>query len=301
MSVSMHVPVLLAPLLQILGLRSGQVMLDGTVGCGGHAEALAPALAPGGRYIGLDVDETMLETAQTRLKAMTDPAVILTKSSFAEFPKVLASLDIERVDHMLLDLGVNSVQLDDERRGFSFDRDGPLDMRLDQTQSLTATELVNGLNERELADVFYEYGQEPASRRIAREICTRRRDRRMTSTRMLAQAVEAVYQAKHRIHGRTHPATRVFQALRIAVNRELDSLAVFLSQAFEYLRPGGKLAIISFHSLEDRAVKKLMRDASKSGQANILTRKPIVPDSDERRTNPRSRSAKLRVAERLGD
>ncbi len=301
MSVPMHVPVLAAPLLRILSPRAGQVLLDGTVGCGGHALVLAPALAPGGRYIGLDLDETMLETAQTRLKAMIDPAVILTKSSFAEFPKVLSNLDIDRVDHMLLDLGVNSMQLEDKRRGFSFDRDGPLDMRLDQTQSLTATELVNGLSERELSDVFYEYAQEPAARRIAREICTRRRDRRMTTTRMLAQAVEAVYQAKHRIHGRTHPATRVFQALRIAVNRELDNLAAFLSQAFEYLRPGGKLAVISFHSLEDRAVKKLMREASKAGQANILTRKPIVPDADERRSNPRSRSAKLRVAERIGD
>jgi 16S rRNA (cytosine1402-N4)-methyltransferase len=262
---------------------------------------LAPTLAPGGRYIGLDVDETMLQAAEARLSAIEDPKITLIKSSFAEFSSALDSAGVQHVDHMLLDLGVNSAQLDDERRGFSFDRDGPLDMRLDPAQRLTATDLVNGLKERELSDLFWEFAQEPASRKIAREICVRRRERRMTTTRMLAQAVEAVCESRQRVRGRTHPATGVFQALRIAVNRELDNLTTFLSQAFSYLRPGGKLAIISFHSLEDKAVKVHMRAAANAGQVRILTRKPIVPETSERRENPRCRSAKLRVAERTGD
>ena len=299
MSVPTHVPVLPAALLEILSPKPGQVMLDGTVGCGGHALVLAPALAPGGRYIGLDVDETMLQTAEARLNAIKDPKITLVRSSFAEFPSVLENAGMKHVDHMLLDLGVNSAQLDDERRGFSFDRDGPLDMRLDPGQKQTATDLVNGLNERDLSELFWQFAQEPASRKIAREICVRRRERRMTTTRMLAQAVEAVYESRAR--GRTHPATRVFQALRIAVNRELENLTTFLSQAFSHLRPGGKLAVISFHSLEDKAVKKHMRAAANAGKVKILTRKPIVPETSERRENPRCRSAKLRVAEKAGD
>jgi 16S rRNA (cytosine1402-N4)-methyltransferase len=292
-----HEPVLVEPILRLLDPRPGQVFLDGTVGLGGHAAVLAPRLTPGGRYIGLDVDDDILAEARRRLCGIDDPAVSLVHASYAEFPGVLAGLGIELVDHMLLDLGVNSAQLADEQRGFSFDRDGPLDMRMDRSQTLTATELVNGLSERALSDLFFDLSQEPASRRIAKEIYRRRRDRRITTTRMLAQAVEAVLGPGR--PGRIHPATRVFQALRIAVNGEIDNLRRFLSRACDHLRPGGRLAVIGFHSVEDGEVKRFLREQAREDRLRILTKKPLGADAEEVRRNPRSRSAKLRVAERI--
>jgi 16S rRNA (cytosine1402-N4)-methyltransferase len=205
---------------------------------------------------------------------------------------------LKEVDHMLLDLGVNSAQLEDPSRGFSFDREGPLDMRYDRRQETLALDLVNRLPEHELADLFYHNAQEANSRKIARRICQVRHERRITTTSELARAVESVYAKIGRSSGRIHPATRVFMALRIAVNDELNSLRAFLRQVLEHLRPGGRLAVISFHSLEDGIVKRFFRAARASGALEEITRRPIVADATERSTNPRSRSAKLRVAVR---
>jgi 16S rRNA (cytosine1402-N4)-methyltransferase len=252
---------------------------------------------PGGRYIGLDLDADMLAVARTRLGRLVDEGVELVQANYAEFPEVLRALRLQRVDELFLDLGVNSVQLDDPARGFAFERDGPLDMRYDRAQGRKALDLVNALSETELADLFYRFGQEGMSRKIARRICQVRHEGRITTTQALARAVESTFAAAgpHR-PGRIHPATRVFQALRVAVNRELDNLEGFLARVLEYLAPAGKLAVISFHSLEDGLVKRFVRSAKPELQE--LTDRPVVADKDERQANPRSRSAKLRVAER---
>jgi 16S rRNA (cytosine1402-N4)-methyltransferase len=292
-----HQPVLLEQVLRLLDPQPGQTILDGTVGLGGHAAALLPRIMPGGRYYGLDLDEQMLERARARLAGSA--GVALYHANFATFPTVLAQAGVRQVDYMLLDLGVNSAQIEDAARGFSFDHEGPLDMRYDRRQELMALDVVNRLSERELADLFYYSAQEPSSRRIARRICQVRHEGRITTTTALARAVESAYAAARRGRSRIHPATRVFMALRIAVNHELDNLRDFLRQVPGFLRPGGKLAVISFHSLEDGIVKQFLRTAKAAGTLDEVTRRPVVADSAERSDNPRSRSAKLRVAVRL--
>jgi 16S rRNA (cytosine1402-N4)-methyltransferase len=290
-----HEPVLVAPLLRLLDPQPGQIVLDGTVGLGGHAAALLPRLLPGGRYIGLDVDAEMLAVARTNLANFPPEAVRLAAANYADFARELTAAGVTQVDHVLLDLGVNSAQIDDAGRGFSFDRDGPLDMRFDRNQRRQALDLVNALPESELADLFYEYGQEGQSRKIAKRICEVRHSGRITTTRALAAAVESAGGPG----GRIHPATRVFQALRIAVNRELDNLEAFLREVTAWVRPGGRLAVISFHSLEDSIVKTFLRAAKAAGTFTELTKRPVIAEPEERGRNPRSRSAKLRVAERL--
>ena len=295
-----HEPVLVEQVLQYLDPRPGQVILDGTVGLGGHAAALLPHIVPGGRYLGLDLDDRMLAVARERLGQVGGVEVTLEQANYTDFPDLLARLGLPAVDHMLLDLGMNSAQLADPSRGFSFESDGPLDMRFDQTQELRALDLVNGLSERELADLLYFNAQEGASRKIAKRICQVRHEGRITTTLTLARAVESAVAAGGRPPGRIHPATRVFQALRIAVNGELDNLRTFLARAAEFLRPGGKLAVISFHSLEDGIVKQFLRSPTAAGTLEETTRRPVVADVRERGANPRSRSAKMRVAVRLG-
>jgi 16S rRNA (cytosine1402-N4)-methyltransferase len=295
-----HRPVLVEPLLRHMNPQPGQVVVDGTVGLGGHAAAILPRIVPGGRYIGIDIDAEMLAVARDRLAEYAEPLLTLFQGNYAEFLDVLARVGISQVDHVLVDLGVNSAQLDEPARGFSFDRDGPLDMRYDRTQKRQALDLVNSLSESELADVLYEYGQEGQSRKVARRICQIRHELRILTTRVLAQAVESVYGFGGEGGGRTHPATRVFQALRIAVNRELDNLAAFLGRAAAAIRPGGTLSVISFHSGEDGMVKRFLRAARQDGIFEEVTRRPEVADATERNANPRSRSAKLRVARRLG-
>lgn len=290
-----HLPVLVRPLLRLLDPQPGQVLLDGTVGLGGHAEQLIPRVLPGGLYIGLDLDAELLAAARPRLTALGGERVVLRQANYAEFPEVLDSLRLQRVDHLFLDLGVNSAQLEDPARGFSFERDGPLDMRFDRRQKRQAVDLINGLSEEELADIFYRFGQEGLSRKIARRICQARHQGRITTTLALARAVEGVFTGAGR-GGRIHPATRVFQALRIAVNRELEHLESFLCRASAHLAPGGKLAVVSFHSLEDGLVKRFVRGAKDEWEE--LTPRPVVADAAERQVNPRSRSAKLRVARR---
>lgn len=294
-----HIPVLKCEVVQFLHARPGDVVVDATIGLGGHARLFADAIGSTGTLVGLDVDPANLEVARSWLAQFTG-RLELVHANFAELPAVLASLGIGSADVLLADLGICSTQLDDPGRGFSFQQDGALDMRLDPRLKTTAGELVNRLPERELGDLLYRYSQEPGSRRIAKSICQARRDGRITTTSRLAKIVlDALGVTGESWASRVHPATRAFLALRIAVNDELQNLASLLEAAPAILTPGGRFGVIAFHSLEDKPVKLDFRRRKNEGVYAIVTKKPVVAGEDERRENPRSRSAKLRVAQRL--
>lgn len=290
-----HTSVLLEAVLDYLQPRGGTGFraLDGTVGAGGHSFALLERSAPDGRLVGLDADPGAMELAAARLAPFVGRFTLLNHN-FRE----LAQLDLEPVDAMVFDLGLSSMQLESSGRGFSFRADEPLDMRFDPQADLpTAAELLNGLPEADLERILREYGEEPRARRVARTIVGRRHERPFRTTSDLVGAVTA---ALGPARGRIHPATRTFQALRIAVNDELQALQAGLDAGVQRLNPNGRLAVISFHSLEDRVVKWRFRGYADAGLVRILTRKPITPAEQETRANPRARSAKLRVVERLG-
>ncbi len=274
--------------LRLLEPRPGQTIVDCTVGAGGHARLLAERIMPGGRLIGLDQDPAMLELARLRVPGLP---VTLLHRNFEDLPSVLQELQIGPVDAVLADLGFCSDQLADPGRGLSFQQDGPLDMRLDPTRGEPASSLVRRLHERDLADLFHEYGEERHSRRIARKIVAARQEAAITTTGQLADLVRSCV-PRSRGHP-IDPATRVFQALRIAVNDELGALERFLVVLPECVRPGGRAAVISFHSLEDRLVKRAFRRPEIWQE---LTRKPLTASADEAEWNPRARSAKLRAA-----
>jgi 16S rRNA (cytosine1402-N4)-methyltransferase len=274
--------------LELLAPAEGEVWVDCTVGAGGHAALIAGKIAPSGRLIGLDRDAAMLELARPRLANL--PAT-LVPASFDQLSDVLASLRIEKVHGVFADLGICSDQLDDLARGLSFQGEGPLDMRLDRSGGPTAADLLARLNERELADLIFQYGEERYSRRIARRIVERRRTNPIRTTAELAELVRSCVPRSRGID----PATRTFQALRIAVNDELAALDSLLKQLPAVVRPGGRVGLISFHSLEDRRVKQALRDAA---TWDVKTKKPVQAGDEEQRNNPRSRSAKLRVAVR---
>ena len=295
-----HVPVLLAEVLDLLNPQEGEVVLDGTVGDGGHASALLDWVLPGGRLIGLDRDEVSLVRAASRLSSHAERCV-LRHADYADFAAVLDNLAVRYVDVALLDLGVSSVQLDDPRRGFSFREDGPLDMRMDLQAERTAADLVNELGEEDLADIFARYGEERFSRRIAARIVAERHRGRIETTGQLARLVIGAQPRRYRgRRQRIHPATRVFQALRAFLNTELECLEGFCNGVADRLNVGGRVGIISFHSLEDRIVKRSFRRLADEGVVELVTRKPVTCGQEERRRNPRSRSAKLRVARRIG-
>jgi 16S rRNA (cytosine1402-N4)-methyltransferase len=287
-----HVPVLPQEVLHGLDPQPGQVFVDATVGGGGHTRLLAERVGPGGRVVGLDQDPTMLEPARGRLDGLP---VTLVHANFDQLPAVLAELGISAVDGVLADLGVCSDQLDAAGRGLSFQQDGPLDMRLDPTGGETAADLLRWVNERDLADLIYRYGEERFSRRIARRVVEARQTAPVTTTAQLAELVRRCVPRPRDRHA-IDPATRVFQALRIAVNDELGALERFLAALPRCLKPGGRAAVISFHSLEDRRVKQAFRQPP----WEALTRKPVQAGDEEVAANPRARSAKLRVARRLG-
>jgi 16S rRNA (cytosine1402-N4)-methyltransferase len=289
-----HVPVMTAEVLQHLRPERGGVFIDCTVGLGGHARALLEAGAT--RLIGLDRDRHALAGAGETLSAWRD-RIDLVHSDYRALDEVLDARDIAVVDGALADLGVSSMQFDAPGRGFSFQRDEPLDMRMDQSAGDTAADLVARSSERELADAIFQYGEERFSRRIARAIVDARRETPVATTGRLASIVRGAI--PRRGFARIDPATRTFQALRIWVNRELEGLDRFLEAAVRRLRAGARLVVITFHSLEDRIVKHTLR-ALQSGDAGVrvLTRKPIVPSDEEITRNPRARSAKLRAAER---
>jgi 16S rRNA (cytosine1402-N4)-methyltransferase len=326
-----HVPVLLKEAIDFLNVRRGGTCIDATVGLGGHSYEIAKRLGAPGHLIGLDKDPRALEQAAVRLRAsgfsqpqgpstalfdwqaeskscaradrsragwndrgLSDwPSIELRQGSFAS----LAATRSPMADGLLADLGVSSLQLDDAARGFSFQAEGSLDMRMDPHNERTAEQVVNHLDERELADVIYEFGEERRSRRIARAIV---RSRPIRSTAQLAQIISAAARPMNSAERRIHPATRTFQALRIFVNRELDDLKALLEAAPRILKPGGRVVVISFHSLEDRIVKDAFRDGEKKYKHfRMLTKKPVTASEKEQDRNPRARSAKLRAAERI--
>lgn len=305
-----HRPVMAKEVLDLLAPAPGEIFLDGTVGGGGHARLILEATAPGGVLIGLDRDPAALAGAQRALSTF-ETRVILRHRNFDEADAVLSELGIDALDGMLLDLGVSSHQLDTAERGFSFRYEAPLDMRMDPTVGPTAAEEVNSLGAEELTRIFREYGEERWAKRIARRIVEVRRERPLATTNDLAELV------RHAIPGgpptRIHPATRVFQALRIHVNRELGHVSSGVRRAIDLLKPGGRLAVISFHSLEDRIVKRIFLDEAsicicpprlpvcacgRSPRIDLLTRKAVRATEEEVEGNPRARSAVLRAVRR---
>jgi 16S rRNA (cytosine1402-N4)-methyltransferase len=294
-----HAPVFLDEITAWLVTDRAKIFVDGTVGYGGHGERLLERAGGGSVLLGIDRDEEALTYSRARLARFGGRAILL-KGDFVDVKQLLRNVEIQTIDGALLDLGVSSPQLDDSNRGFSFQEDGPLDMRMDQSTGATAGELVNMLPESELADLIFQYGEERFSRRIARAIIRARERKSLATTQELTTVIKESVPAAYR-HGRIHCATRTFQALRIAVNRELDVLEPAIRDAVDMLRPGGRIAVISFHSLEDRIVKHTFRALAERPypQVAVLTRKPQVPSDAECQANPRARSAKLRVAERL--
>jgi len=292
----LHKPVLTETVLSYLNLKPGDIVFDGTVGSGGHAEAILKAIGPEGFLIGLDQDEEAIKRVQNRLEQV-GKRFKLIQLNFRFLDQALSSLHFNKVNAVLLDVGISTDQLQDSGRGFSFQKDGPLDMRMDRSQAQTAADLVNGLNEEELAMIFREYGEERYARQIARAIAKERTRTPLRTTGILKKMIVDAVPARYR-YGRIHPATRVFQALRIAVNDELAALEETLPKAFDCLDFSGKLCVISFHSLEDRIVKRFFLKQKQAGMGKIITKKPVQPSDQEIQTNPSARSAKLRVIER---
>ena len=291
-----HVSVLLKEAIDFLAIRRGGTYIDATLGLGGHSLEIARRLGPQGHLIGFDKDTNALALARRRLSEVGGdaPKITLLHSSYAEVPQHVPPAG---ADGLLADLGVSSLQFGDRARGFSFQAEGPLDMRMNPEGEVTADQVVNHMREEDLANVIYEFGEERRSRRIARAIV---RARPIRTTAHLAQVLSAALRSmKHGAHEKIHPATRTFQAIRIFVNRELDDLKALLAAAPQVLRKGGRLVVISFHSLEDRIVKDALRDGAKAGIYDVLTKKPVTATEEEIDRNPRSRSAKLRAAERL--
>lgn len=292
-SIPMHEPVLVREVLDLLGPEPGQRFIDGTVGLGGHAAGALGLLLPGGRLLGLDCDESALAVAEQRLSAFRGH-VELVHGNFRDIAAIARGAGFGEADGILLDLGVSGLQLQTPSRGFSFESDGPLDMRMDGRQRTTAGSLVARSSARELERIFRDYGEERYARRIARAVVAERR--RVRGTRDLAELVERVVPRRER---RIRPCTRVFQALRIAVNDELGALEAALDAVPGLLAAGGRVAVISFHSLEDRIVKRRFRELAKAGEMEVVTRKPVRPSASEVAANRRSRSARLRVAQRV--
>ena len=266
--------------------------MDGTIGGGGHAEAILEKIGDKGILIGLDQDEQAIQRCLEKFKDR--PNLRLCHANFRKMGEVLKELHFSGVNAVLLDVGISSFQIDEAERGFSFQREGPLDMRMNSTEGPTAADLVNQLPAKELDRIFFEWGEDRFARKITRALCDRRDKKKFQTTLDLAQTIEKVIPRR----GHLHPATRVFQGLRIAVNDELGALEDGLRFGFENLTLGGKMAVISFHSLEDRLVKNFFRDKMRMTEGLLLSKKPITPSRDEMQMNPRSRSAKLRVIEK---
>lgn len=304
-----HIPVMFGEVMSYLAPQAGGKYIDGTAGAGGHSAGILEASAPDGQLLAFDRDADALAFAKARLAEHAD-RVTFVHDSYGAMGAVAPALGFEKVDGILLDLGLSSRQLDDAERGFSFLREGPLDMRFDRSQGQTAADLLNSLDANTLADIFWRYGEERLSRKYARAIVAARP---ITTTKQLADLIEREAPGYLR-RKRIHPATQLFQALRIAVNEELGELEDGLPAAVDLLRAGGRVAVISFHSLEDRFVKNFFRDLSRDcvcpprqpvctcdaqAEVRVLTRKVVMPQEEEIAANPRSRSARLRVAEKL--
>ena len=309
-----HVPVMVKEVIDYLNCSSGKAYVDGTLGGGGHARAILDAIGAEGCLVGIDRDPDAIAYAGKSFHRYK-PNVQIFHDNYTNLPQILSRLHITGVDGILLDLGLSLYQLEGSGRGFSFMREEPLDMRMNPEQGRTAEAIVNRLSEKELADIIGRYGEESWAFRIAKSIVAARRQQAIRSSVQLAEVVKKAIPARHR-RGRIHPATRTFQAIRIAVNQELEALERFLDEAVNFLNPGGRLCILSFHSLEDRIVKERFKALArgcncpphfpmcvcgKTPQVSILTKKPVRPGQAEVQANPMARSARLRAAERLSD
>ncbi|MDO8580155.1 MAG: 16S rRNA (cytosine(1402)-N(4))-methyltransferase RsmH [Candidatus Omnitrophota bacterium] len=292
-----HIPVMLKEVLDYLSPQPGHVIVDGTLGLGGHARAILEKIGPQGRLIAMDRDAQSLTIAQERLKDYQSQSTLI-HGDFRYIPKFLYELNIKEVDGILLDLGISSFQLDNPLRGFSLRQEGPLDMRLDQGSYISAFDLINSLSEHELSRIIKEFGEERWHHRIAHALVKERTRQPLQSTSELCNVVMKAMPYE-RGHQRIHPATRTFQALRIAVNRELESLEEGLTQCRLLLKKGGRMAVISFHSLEDKIVKQQFRQWAAQGDWKLVVKKPLRPGGAEVVQNPRARSARLRIIERI--
>ncbi len=296
-----HIPILIREILGLLDIRKSDTVVDGTLNGGGHSREMLNRLGREGSYVGIEWDRSILERTEQDIRSeysgRLPETCFFTCGNYRDMKRILASKSIGTADAILLDLGFSSLQIDDPERGFSFQNDGPLDMRYNTDSGDPAYAVLNAATERELADIFYAYGEERKSRRIAKAIVEERKRNKIMRTGELREVIERVI----RPHGRDriHPATRVFQALRMYVNDELGNLRSFLADMPDILAPGGRCAILSFHSLEDRMVKQAFHAMRKEGTAEELTKKPVVPGLEEIGRNPRSRSAKLRVIRKV--
>jgi len=294
----LHVPVMLQEVLDYLKLAPGQTIVDATLGTGGHSLEILKRITPGGRLVGIDRDENSLEICRQRLAQFKDN-LSLVHANFSDLDQVLMNLNIEKIDGIVFDLGISSYQLQDPQRGFSFQEEGPLDMRLDKSSYISAYDLVNNLNENEISQMLWNFGQERWHNRIAHLLVQERRNEPIATTKQLANLViRAIPHRYRRSFYRIHPATRTFQAVRIAVNRELEILESAVKKAVDILRKQARICVISFHSLEDRAIKHTFRALKADGLIDIITAKPLTPAPSEIEANPSSRSSKFRVAER---
>lgn len=293
----LHLPVMGKEVCEYLNLKPGDCFVDCTLGLGGHSALIAPQIFPGGRIIGVDRDADSLKLAKENLNFFAGQCELIHED-FRNIDKILDHLGVAHVDGMLFDLGISSYQLDNPQRGFSLKAEGPLDMRMDQESFLSAYDLINSLSEHELSLILRKYGEERMSHRIARFLVAQRQKGPLQSTKELCDVVLRAMPAKYR-HQRIHPATRTFQAFRIAVNRELESIDIALNKAVNYLRKGARIGVISFHSLEDRIVKHVFKAFVNEKKVVLILKKPLYPQDQEIQRNPRSRSARLRVAERL--
>lgn len=292
----LHKPVLLKEIIHYLNLASGKIIVDATIGTGGHAEKILKKISPKGTLIGIDRDPESLKIANERLNTINSSFKLLNEN-FRNLKKIIKDIAVGGVDGILFDLGISSVQMESAERGFSIKNIGPLDMRMDRSQNLTARDLVNTLSESELSHLIRDFGEERFHKRIAKAIVNRRRRKTIDTTEELADLISTAMPYKSRWE-RIHPATRTFQAFRIKVNDELGAIEQSLKDAPYVLRKGGRLCVICFHSLEDRIAKNVLKGFARDGVFHIITKKPIRPREDEIIDNPRARSAKLRVAEK---
>ncbi len=289
----MHVPILTEEILEHLCLKPGNVVCDATLGGGGHAKEILRKITPQGRLIGIDQDREAIDRTKLNLKEF-DGHYDLIEANFRQIDHVLKELKIDSIDAILFDLGISSDQILSETRGFSFQWDSPLDMRMDLKSPLTAADLINDTPEEDLANIFWQYGEERGSRRIAKVIVEERHKKRISTCLELSQLIEKKFGRR----GRIHPATKVFQALRIVVNDELGAVEEALPKAIQLLKPHGRIAVLTFHSLEDRIVKRMFKEKHRVGEIKIINKKVIKPSREEVLSNSKSRSAKLRVAEK---
>jgi len=294
-----HIPVLLKEVMDGLNPKPGETMIDGTANGGGHTRAIADKLAPDGRVISIEWDTEIFKKLKSDIEnSEYKDRVVAVNDNYANLKNILSELEVEKADGVLLDLGFSSVHVDISGRGFSFQKDEPLDMRYNQDQAVTSYEIVSSWPELEIAEILKKYGEERFAYRIAKAICENRKREKIGTTLQLVDVVRGAVPAFYR-KGKINCATRTFQALRIAVNGELDNIENVLPQIIDVLNSGGRIAIISFHSLEDRIIKNFFRDKSKEGLLKIITKKPITAAKEEAFENPRARSAKLRVAVKI--